>query len=381
MITAIPMRMSTDSLTTPDSVNTIKAVRNLTIMPYQACESQIRDFGKSYEDMKKTLSLGREIIWLTREECIAAGPTVDETLSLVRQALVAHGKKEYEMPAKIGIHPFPDVFFHAMPAYVPGNTACGMKWIECFPRNPREYGLPQTTGLLIMNDIMTGVPVAVMDCAWLTAMRTPAVTALAAEALHPDARTFGMFGCGVQGVEHVRFIVKTLKKLEKIYIYDIRPEMMDSLIGEVGDEAGVAIVKADSPRRIAEDCEVMSSATIILLDPMSVVKREWVAKGRTILPCDLNTFWDPAIPLQADKYIDDSIHEHKLFDEMGYFPDGLPRIACETGEVLAGLAPGRTSKDELIVCSNIGMSVCDVVMGKAILDKAVEMNIGRKLPL
>ena len=52
--------------------------------------------------------------------------------------------------------------------------------IECYPRNPKDYGLPQTTGLQIMNDIVTGVPIAVMDCTWLTAMRTPAVTALAA---------------------------------------------------------------------------------------------------------------------------------------------------------------------------------------------------------
>jgi ornithine cyclodeaminase/alanine dehydrogenase-like protein (mu-crystallin family) len=66
---------------------------------------------------------------------------------------------------------------------------------------------------------------------------------------------------------------------------------------------------------------------------------------------------------------------------MGYFPDGLPEITCETGEVLAGLKAGRESKDELIVCSNIGMSVCDVVVAKEVLDRALENNIGRKLPL
>jgi len=349
-------------------------------MAYTATQSQIKSFENAHDEMKKVLSLGNEALWLTREECVKAGPDIDETLALVRQALVAHGKKEYEMPAKIGIHPFTDVFFHAMPAYVPGNSACGMKWIECFPRNPKEYKLPQTTGLLIMNDIMTGVPVAVMDCTWLTAMRTPAVTVLAAAALHPDAKTFGMFGCGVQGIEHVRFAVKALKKLEKIYIYDVRPEMMDKLISDIGKDVGLEIIKAE-PRSIAEKCEVMSSATIILLNSLSVVKREWVSKGQTILPCDLNTFWDPAISREADKYIVDSRDEHKLFAGMGYFPDGLPEITCETGEVLAGVAPGRTSSDELIVCSNIGMSVCDVVMGRAILNKALEMKLGRKLPL
>ncbi|MBO7668315.1 MAG: ornithine cyclodeaminase family protein [Firmicutes bacterium] len=349
-------------------------------MAYKATPEQEAMFQKDYEALCKDFQLGKELLWLTKEECIKVGPSIDETLELTRQALIAHGRKEYEMPAKIGIHPWSDVFFHAMPAYVPNNKACGIKWIECFPRNPGQFGLPQTTGLLILNDIMTGVPYAVMDCSWLTAMRTPAVTALSAAALHGDAETFGMFGCGVQGREHVKYIVKTLPKLKKIYINDSRPEMMDELIREVKPYVDVEIVKAD-PKTIATSCEVMSSATIILLQPLSVVKREWVSKGQTILPCDLNTFWEPSIQLEADKYFVDSIDEHELFNGMGYFPDGLPRIWAQTGEILAGLKPGRTSPEELIVCSNIGISVCDMVMGRAIFESAMAQGVGRRLPL
>jgi len=348
---------------------------------YAANEAQLKAFKKEHAYLKTKLDLGKEILWLTRAECVKAGPSVEETLAIVKDAMIAHGKKEYEMPAKIGIHPFKDVFFHAMPAYVPGKTACGMKWIGCFPRNPREYELPQTTGLQIMNDVMTGVPVAVMDCTWLTAMRTPAVTALAAAALHPDAKTFGMFGCGVQGVGHVRFAAKTLKKLERIYIYDKYPECMDRLMEQVRGEAGVPIVKAKSVEEAVESCEVLSSATFIVREPMAIAKKEWVRKGQTILPCDLNTFWEPSIALAADKYIVDSVDEHELFNEMGYFPDGLPKIFCETGEMLAGLKEGRAKRGELIVCSNIGISTNDIAMGQAILSRALEMGIGTKMKL
>ena len=142
----------------------------------------------------------------------------------------------------------------------------------------------------------------------------------------------------------------------------------------------VEIVKAD-PKTIATSCEVMSSANIILLQPLSVVKREWVSRGQTILPCDLNTFWEPSIQPKADKYFVDSIDEHELFNGMGYFPDGLPRIWAQTGEILAGLKPGRTSPEELIVCSNIGISVCDMVMGRAIFESAMAQGVGRRLPL
>ncbi len=333
------------------------------------------------EMVMKKLNVGKELLYLTKSECENMGITRDRILNLTQKALAAHGKKEYEMPAKIGVHPFDDVFFHAMPAYVPSQKAVGAKWIECYPQNPAKYNLPQTTGLLIMNDVLTGCPMAIMDCTWVTAMRTPAVTVLAAAALHPDAETFGMFGCGIQGIEHVRFVVKTLKKLKKIYIHDISEIAMDHLIQLVQPEIDVEIVKTKNPREMTDKCDVMSSATIILKDPLSIVKKEWVSPGQTILPCDLNTFWDPAISLEADQYLVDSIEAHELFAGMGYFPDGLPNIASETGEVIAGVKPGRISEEELIVCSNIGMAVCDVVVGRELFDVALEKGIGQKLPL
>ena len=349
-------------------------------MSHTATEVQKQRFTKDHAHVKETLQLGKEILWLTRQECIDAGPDIDETMVLVRQALTAHGRKQYEMPAKIGIHPHSDVFFHAMPAYVPDNLACGLKWIACFPRNPKQFNQDQTTGLLVLNDIETGIPYAVMDCAWLTAMRTPAVSALTAAAFHPNAEYFGMFGCGVQGTEHVKFMARALPRLKKIYVNDVHPDVEARLLEAVKPYTDVEVVRAD-PRTIAEKCELMASATIILLDSLAVVKREWVSPGQTILPCDLNTFWDPAIQREADKYYVDSREEHELFAQMGYFPDGLPKIIGEIGEVLAGIIPGRTAANELIVVSNIGMSVCDVVMGKSIFEKAVDRGFGVKLPL
>jgi ornithine cyclodeaminase/alanine dehydrogenase len=331
--------------------------------------------------ISEKIEIGKEIWYLTQDEVISAGLTEEDILGLTKDTLIAHGQKAYEMPAKIGVHPFQEVFYHAMPAYVPSKLALGVKWIECYPNNPTKFNLPQTSGLLIMNDILSGCPIAVMDSAWITAMRTPAVTVLAAAALHPDAETFGMFGCGVQGIEHVKYVVHTLKKLKEIYIYDVKEENMDNLIKQVQPKIGVKIIKGKGFEEVTKNCAVLSSATFIVKEPMSFVKYEWVSKGQTILPCDLNTFWDPDISYKADKYIVDSIDEHELFARVGYFPGGLPKVVCETGEILAGLKKGRESKDELIVCSNIGMSVFDVVVGREVFNRALTKNIGRKLPL
>jgi len=106
--------------------------------------------------------VGRELLYLTQEDVVGLGLGVDEVLELVRTALVEHGAKRFEMPAKIGLHPLRDTLMHAMPAYVPAARACGLKWASCFPENDKR-GLAQTSGVLVLNDPETGWPLALMD--------------------------------------------------------------------------------------------------------------------------------------------------------------------------------------------------------------------------
>lgn len=83
---------------------------------------------------------------------------------------------------KIGVHPTgtdPDNFIHAMPAYLRTAGVCRLKWVAGFPRNPQR-GLPNVTGIQVCNDVDTGLPLAVMDCAWLTGLRTAAVSTVIA---------------------------------------------------------------------------------------------------------------------------------------------------------------------------------------------------------
>lgn len=71
---------------------------------------------------------------------------------------------------------------------------------------------------MIINDVESGVPLAIMDSTWVTAMRTPEVTIISAAALHPGAETFGMFGCGVQGQERIEYTAEALPELKKVYV-------------------------------------------------------------------------------------------------------------------------------------------------------------------
>ncbi|HOG45209.1 MAG TPA: hypothetical protein PLJ35_10440 [Anaerolineae bacterium] len=99
------------------------------------------------------------------------------------------------MPPKPGVHSQPDAFIHAMPAYIPALHAIGVKWVSGYPQN-QARGLPYISGLLILNDEETGLPLAVMDCSWITALRTGAATALAATYLaQSESETVDVLGC------------------------------------------------------------------------------------------------------------------------------------------------------------------------------------------
>ncbi len=325
---------------------------------------------------------GKEVLYLTQKDVVDAGLGQREILELVRTALTEHGRKRAEMPAKIGIHPLQDTLMHAMPAWVPAAKACGIKWAECFPDN-YKYNLPQTSGLMVLNCPQTGWPLCILDAIWVTAKRTPAVSALACEFLaRKDAQVAGILGAGVQGREHVQMIPETLPKLRTIRLFDRFEAAVAKLVQDLQPKLPkVELVPCRSVEEVVRGSSVVVSATAILSKPDPQVRDEWVEPGALLLPIDFDSFWEWKTFSRADKFLVDSLAEMKYFMTVGYLPHGLPALHAEIGEVVAGVKPGRQRDDELIIDMNIGMGVEDVVVGRALYDRACQRGLGRILPL
>ena len=103
------------------------------------------------------------LLYLSQDDVISAGLTMAEIIEALEVAFREKGRGNTEMPPKPGIHPgVEDNFIHAMPAYIPALNAAGVKWVSGFPGNHKK-GLPYITGLLILNDPETGIPISVMD--------------------------------------------------------------------------------------------------------------------------------------------------------------------------------------------------------------------------
>ena len=145
----------------------------------------------------------RKILYLSRKEVAETGLTMAEVIEAVEQAFREKGEGKVEMPPKPGVHSRPDSFIHAMPAYIAATGALGIKWVAGYPENSKR-GLPYISGLVVLNDPDTGLPQAVMDCVWITAMRTGAATTVAARYLaREDSKYLGVLGAGVQGFSNL----------------------------------------------------------------------------------------------------------------------------------------------------------------------------------
>ena len=130
-----------------------------------------------------------------------------------------------------------------MPAYIPSLGSAGMKWVSGYPGNQKK-GLPYTTGLLILNDPETGMPLAVMDATWITAMRTGAATGIAAKYLaRKDSSSVGIVACGVQGRSDLEALC-CLFDVQRVRAYDLHPEIaarFAKIMGAQLEEAGARV--------------------------------------------------------------------------------------------------------------------------------------------
>ena len=106
-------------------------------------------------------------VYLSQEDIIKTGMKVSDAIPLIEKSFRAHGNGDFENPPKPGIHPLPDSFIHAMPGYLTKLGISGMKWVSGFPGNYR-YNLPSVMGFIIVNDVNTGQPLAVMEGGWLS---------------------------------------------------------------------------------------------------------------------------------------------------------------------------------------------------------------------
>lgn len=321
-----------------------------------------------------------QLLYLSRADVESAGPSMAQIIDILEEAFREKGHGRVEMPPKPGIHPGDDDnFIHAMPAYIPGMKSAGIKWVAGFPDNSLR-GLPYITGLLILNDVETGLPLAVMDCVWITAMRTAAATALSAKYLaRPDSTVAGILGCGVQGRTNVEAL-NVLFPLERVMAYDIDPERAQRYAQEINSRFGLEVIVVDEPREAVAGSDLVVTAGPILKKPHQTIQAGWLDEGAFASLVDFDSYWHPSAMGQASKFCTDDLAQLRHYQQVGYFAE-IPPVHADLGELVTGQKAGRESADERTMAANLGLAMDDMATAPLIYRHALEMDIGTWLPL
>jgi ornithine cyclodeaminase/alanine dehydrogenase len=321
----------------------------------------------------------QQLLYLSLADVKRVGLEMATVIDLLEQAFQDKGAGKVEMPPKPGIHTQPDAFIHAMPAFIPSMRSAGIKWVSGYPEN-QARGLPYISGLLVLNDVETGMPYAVMDCTWITGARTGAASALAAKYLaRPNSEVAGILACGVQGRTNLEAL-SVLFPLERVYAYDIVPEVQERYIEEMSAKLGVEIVGVEEPKDAVVDSDLVVTSGPILKHPEPTIEKDWLKPGAFGSAVDFDSYWQPEALAQMDKISTDDHDQFQYYRSEGYFQD-TPDPYADLGEIVAGLKPGRQDDDERILAINLGLAMDDMAVAPEIYRKAKDLGIGTWLPL
>lgn len=319
------------------------------------------------------------LLYLSRADVEQVSLDMATIIGLLEQAFLDKGRGKVEMPPKPGIHTMPDAFIHAMPAYIPSMRSAGIKWVSGYPENFKR-GLPYISGLLILNDVASGIPYSVMDCTWITGYRTGAASALAAKYLaRPESETAAILACGVQGRTNLEGLA-CLFKLKKAYVYDVLPEAQEKYIRDMSSKLGLEIVGVKEPREAVEKAELVVTSGPILEHPKPTIEAGWVRPGTFASAVDFDSYFAGSALKQMDRISTDDHAQFQYYKSIGYFQQ-TPDPYADLGELVAGLKPGRQSAEERTMAMNLGLAMDDMAVAPTVYKLAREKGLGTELKL
>jgi ornithine cyclodeaminase/alanine dehydrogenase-like protein (mu-crystallin family) len=320
-----------------------------------------------------------KILYLSQSDVASLGVTMEQIINALESAFREHGTGRTEVPPKPGVHTQPDAFIHAMPAYIPSLHAVGMKWVSGYPDNYRR-GFPYITGLLILNDDLTGIPLSVMDCTWITAARTGAATALAAKYLaRPESESVGILGCGVQGLSNLEAL-RALFNIKRVVGYDVIPEQTRQFATQVRDRFGLHVSEVTQPRDAVDGLDIVVTAGPILRKPHATIKAGWLKEGAFASLVDFDSYWDGPAMKEVTKFCTDDEHQLEHYRSIGYFAE-IPPVYASLGQLVSGQKKGRENAHERTMACNLGLALDDIATAPIVYKRAIDRGAGTWLNL
>ena len=321
-----------------------------------------------------------QLLYLSASDISSLNMTMTDIIALLEEAFIEKGNGSVQALPKIELHPrLDDNFINALVCSFPKYHAAGIKWISAYPSN-KEKGLPYLSGLVILNNPDNGMPIAVMEAGVITALRTGAVTGLAAKYLaRPDSECAAILGCGVQARTQLEAIMAACGKLKLIKAYDVVPAAREGFCREMSERFQVEVQAVSSPRDAVIESDIIITAGPIFKQPQPVIEASWLKEGCFGAPIDYDSYWQQSAFEAATRIYVDDVDQFEQHRQFGYFRT-VPPVFGDLGQLISGQIVGRKNKSEIIIAINLGLSLEDIAVGALVYRLALQKGIGSVLP-
>ena len=301
-----------------------------------------------------------------------------ELIQAVRIAYQTHGDGDSSLPHSTFL-PFPGQprdRIIALPAYLGG--ACriaGVKWVSSFPDN-LHLGVDRASAVVILNSPQTGRPEAVLEGSVISAKRTAASAALAAQCLLSGSKVgrVGLIGCGLINFEIARFLLAVFPEAETFVLFDkdeARAKQFENK--KIFDGVGVEIAK--DVKAVLRNCPLISIATTALTPHIGELRE--CPRESAILHISLRDL-TPEVILSCDNVVDDIDHVCRAQTSVHLAEQLVGHrkfIRCTLADILRGRAPARNGSETFSVFSPFGLGVLDLAVGKLVRDLALQQGL------
>jgi alanine dehydrogenase len=325
------------------------------------------------------------ITYLNRLDIEALKITDDEILAAIEGSLATQGRGEAVIEPRVHLEPgVARGHFNVLRGSLGGEiNAAGVKVVGDFVDNYTR-NLPSELAVLTLFDRFDGRPKAILDASGITDMRTGAVTAIGAKYLaRKGSKVLGHIGARGTAYWNVRLLDRIFN-FDEIRVHSRRPESRNGFAERLSRDLGKKIVATEDWRTCVEDADIVVEASR-LNAPEPMLKTEWIKPGAFVVPYGTMSAVELSLTdIMSKLVVDDwgqckggkfgSLRAHV---EAGKLSEQT--LHAEMGQIVAGLKPGRENEDERILFWHRGLSLSDIALGHAMLEKGARLGIGQRL--
>ena len=318
------------------------------------------------------------LLYLSEAEVAGASIPLNRLREVVAEAFAEQARGTARAASKSVLTLGSGHVFQAKPAVLQASGYAGMKWFGLVPA--AQTTGPTISSLIILSDMKSGVPLAVMGGNWITATRTGAMTAIAAQSLaRADSETIGFVGCGVQAYSHLDAMRLVLPRLRSVVACS-RTLASAEKFAAVARALGLEARTTTTPREAVEGLDVVITTVPEGAPTLEFLDTAWLAPGAFAAAVDLGRSWDRTTLRRVDILATDEHEQTKVLATMGRMNFGGPYEA-DLADLTTGAKPGRTSAQQRAMFIYSGHALADLAAAQVVYETALQRGLGVRLPL